>query len=358
MTQLFTAHRQWASRPDDERFASLEDLHREVSRHRAGATEARGVPVGNLYMNLDKANEPILVGANRHASLTHWAFGQLATKVGAPAGYLRELPGPLAAQNLNHGLRTLPDDATVEMLFHQSPGALALRAITSGSYARIWNADITARLLRLTQQDPTWQPAPAARDGSRGLYASDHDMFAFLVDNDRRVFERGPGGGLSRGFFVWNSEVGASSFGIMTFLYEYVCGNHIVWGAKEITELRTRHVGSAPERSVLMLAGTLRRYADASAIEDERRIERAQTITLGGTKEEVLDKVFSFRTGVSQKLIADAYDRAEQHTDWYGSPRTVWGMVNGITEIARDIPHADKRVEVERAAGRVMQVAF
>jgi excisionase family DNA binding protein len=43
-----------------------------------------------------------------------------------------------------------------------------------------------------------------------------------IADSNRRIFETLPGGGLSRGFFVWNSEVGAASFGIQTFFYEYV----------------------------------------------------------------------------------------------------------------------------------------
>jgi hypothetical protein len=35
---------------------------------------------------------------------THWSFGQLTTMIGAPATYLRQLPAPLAASNLQYGL--------------------------------------------------------------------------------------------------------------------------------------------------------------------------------------------------------------------------------------------------------------
>ena len=35
---------------------------------------------------------------------THWSFGQLCSLVGAPSGYLRQLPAPLAAINMQHGL--------------------------------------------------------------------------------------------------------------------------------------------------------------------------------------------------------------------------------------------------------------
>jgi hypothetical protein len=35
---------------------------------------------------------------------THWSFGQLASLVGAPGTYLRQLPAPLAGINLQYGL--------------------------------------------------------------------------------------------------------------------------------------------------------------------------------------------------------------------------------------------------------------
>jgi hypothetical protein len=44
--------------------------------------------------------------------------------------------------------------------------------------------------------------------------------------------------------------VGAASFGLMTFLFRAVCGNHIVWGAEDVKALKIRHNGLAPERFV------------------------------------------------------------------------------------------------------------
>jgi len=43
-----------------------------------------------------------------------------------------------------------------------------------------------------------------------GIYASDHDMFSFLVNEEYRI-DDGSDGGLARGFFVQNSEVGAEN---------------------------------------------------------------------------------------------------------------------------------------------------
>jgi hypothetical protein len=292
------------------------------------------------------------------ATFTNWAFGQLCQKIGAPAGYIRSLPATLAAQNVNHGLASneVADTEPSKLYLHNGDG-LRLHAITSEKYTRIFDNDITRRLVDLSKETQ-WQPAPAAFDGSRGLYASDHDLFAFLVDNERRIFEKDSNGGLSRGFFVWNSEVGASSFGIMTFLYEYVCGNHIVWGASGVQELRIRHVGNADDRAFSELRGELRRYADSSASELEEKIEHAKTYSLGKDKNAVLDALFGKIAGLTKGTILNSYELAESHQDWYGSPTSVWGMVNGITHYAKDLPHADERVRVERSAGKVMEMAF
>jgi hypothetical protein len=184
-------------------------------------------------------------------------------------------------------------------------------------------------------------------------------MFAFLVDNDRRIFETLPGGGLSRGFFVWNSEVGAAAFGICTFLYEYVCGNHRVWGARDVSEVRIRHTGDADDRAFAGLTAELRKYADASASQDEARITAARSFKLGTDKNAVLDAVFALKiAGLGRKVAESAYTLAEARTDWYGDPRTAWGFTGGLTELSRDLPNADARVALDRAAGKVLVEAF
>ncbi|MCI1300965.1 hypothetical protein [Acetobacter sp.] len=43
-------------------------------------------------------------GQNDPIAPTHWSFGQMCSLVGAPSSYLRNLPAPLAAINLQHGL--------------------------------------------------------------------------------------------------------------------------------------------------------------------------------------------------------------------------------------------------------------
>lgn len=357
MTTLYDASRQYAERPKDEKYESIAALHAATVAYRAQAREAKGVAYSSLRTQAEGDDVLLLGKSNMPSKLTHWAFGQLAARAGAPASYLRGLPPTLAAQNLNYGLANRANGETANLLLHQN-GGYVVRAFTSDQYTRIWNADVTSRLVRLAEEQPEWQPAPAGFDGSRGLYASAHDMFVFLVDSNRRIFEKDPNGGLSRGFFAGNSETGAKSFWIKTFFYEYVCGNHRVWGAEGVRELRVRHVGNADDRAFAGLQAELVKYADASAGEDEAKVVSARRFILGADKDAVLDKVFGLKTGLTRKMIGEGYDRAVVHEDWYGNPRSAWGLVGGITEIAREIPYADERVEVERASGKVLEISF
>lgn len=356
MSTLMKAHDQWARRNPDERFASIEDMHKAAHSFRTNARVASNRKVQDLKAIAHDGAVFVEGKTGVKAAMTNWAFGQLATKAEAPAGYLQSLPAPLAAECLNTGLQRFNgNDAS--MLFRQDGSDLTLRAITSNRYSRIWNCDVTARLGDLEAQG-VWQPAPAAFDGSRGLYLSDRDMFAFMVDNNRRIFETLPGGGLSRGFFLWNSEVGAASIGVCTFLYEYVCGNHRVWGCKEVKEVSFRHVGEGLDHKAFgTLAMRLTAYADASAEGDEARIAHMRETEIATTKEALLDALFN-RFKLGKKLAAQTIELAVQREDWYGNPRSVWGIAGAITEIARDKPNADERDELNRIGARIMEAQF
>lgn len=357
-TVLTKANRQWESRPADERFGSLKAMHdaairfkttARVEEIKARALRAVATSSDNIVLQADGVGEAIM---------NNWSFSQLAGRASAPAAYLKTLPAELAANCLNVGLerehRGEAGDKSVQLLF----GGSTARAITSDKYSRIWNADITSRLLELEARGP-WQPAPAAFDGSRGLYLGDRDMFAFLVDNERRIFETGPGGGLSRGFFCWNSEVGDASFGIMTFLYEYVCGNHRVWGVQDVAEAKVIHIGKDQSGKAFdMMAVEVKKYAETSAADDELKVARCRRHVLGAKKEEVLDAIFKLKVpAITKALAGKAYDLAEQRVDWYGAPNTVWGYAGGLTEIARDLPNASDRHAIDCAAARIMDMA-
>lgn len=360
MTTLSDANSQWAKRRPDERFGSLTAIHDAALGYRATA-KTQNVPTDMLRVAA-RGDDIVLETRGADVAMTNWAFGQVATIAKAPAGYLQNIPAKLAADCVNHGLRANAEESRDESkgLFRKDEhtGMVTLRALTGTGYSRIFNCEITERLLEL-EAEGTWRPAPAAFDGSRGLYLSDRDMFCFMVDNDRRIFETAPGGGLSRGFFVENSEVGAAAFKLKSFLFSYICGNHNVWGVSEIKEIAIRHVGDATGRAWGEYEAQIKLYAEASAADDEAKIKSMMTMKLGNNVQEILDVILPRKiVGLGKKMVTDAYQLSTQRVDWYGQPGTVWSLANGITEIARDLPMADARRDLETAASKVFELAF
>lgn len=132
---------EWFNRPDDERYLSLDALFASVkgrserSRSRVVATadfrvEASRDSAERLHLVLPKADDPV--------APTHWAFGQLASIVGAPASYLRQLPAPLAGINLQYGLSN--HRAEQVKTFETEDGRTELRAVTGPDYGRYLNS--------------------------------------------------------------------------------------------------------------------------------------------------------------------------------------------------------------------------
>ena len=100
------------------------------------------------------------------------------------------------------------------------------------------------------------------------LYASDRDVFLFLVDHMNPI-EAGklPEGSPDlhfKGFFCRNSEIGANTLGISSFYLRTVCQNHNLWDFEEFQEIRIRHSKYAANRFAYEAAPALTRFAGPS----------------------------------------------------------------------------------------------
>lgn len=355
-TIIKEASHQWATRPDDERYLSLADLKEAVARRKReswtatpSAADLRVVPeAGQVGVEL---YDPTY-GARRVVHPTHWGFGQLSQYAKAPATYLRSLPAELASINLQWGLEHNPMRSD-SLVLGQTNGDNVLRAMTSTSYGRIWDIQVVEAVERVNQSG-RWQ-VPAASYTTKNpkrattLYASDRDVFLFLVDPSNPI-EVG-GEELYRGFYTWNSEVGSAVFGLCTFLYRTVCDNRIIWGATEIKELRIRHTGGAPERFAYEGAKYLTQYAEESTYKTVEQITHAQRFEVGKDDEAVTSwlRARGFTDALAKNTVASA--KAEE-----GQARSLWDVVNGVTAYARTLSHTDSRVQLEQAAGKLMTV--
>ena len=357
MSTLMQANKQWATRPAEERFTSLPAMLAKFEADRAisraavvSSRKLRAVPTDATGLVIEG---PAGVGF----APTNWAFGQAAQLVGAPGAYLRSLPAPVAADCLNYGFQVERDAMDVGVLLTKN-GESTMRAMTGPRYGRIWNGDVVRALIDRFGDGVSGDFRVPGKFGvaldevtrdNTTLFAGDRDCFIFLADEVNRIElpgrRDGQTGQLARGFFVSNSEVGAGTLRVKTFLFDYVCANRIVWGAHELEEIAIRHTASAPDRFVEEVTPALLAYAQASAGSVERVLTSAQRSKVDKV-EEFLAKRFGPKVG---QRVAAAHELEE------GRPiETVWDVITGATAYAKSIPWTADRVEFETLAGDLL----
>jgi Domain of unknown function (DUF932) len=373
MSTLMEASRQWSTRPADERFVSI-PLMLEHYQHERDCS--RGVVVGTDKIEV----QPVLLpdGRQDHKGLavvgpagtpfapTNWSFRQLCglatggDGAATPSSFLAGLPSPIAADVLNYKLK-FRDVQDVGLLLRKPNGeAGELRAATGPRYGRVWQADVLQTLQNKLDLTAWRVPGEFGKrvtvtKDNTTLYGSDRDMFVFLADEDHRVDvparRDGQHGSLARGFFLRNSETGASTLALAAFYFDYVCQNRIVWGVEGFTEVSIRHTAGAPDRWLDELQPALLTYANRGTATIEEAIAAAKTKKIEQDLNEFLAKRFAIGPRVAQQ-IANVHQLEE------GRPiETLWDAATGVTAYARSIEWQDNRVELERIGGKILDLA-
>lgn len=340
------ASREWASRPDDQRYLTLAELF-DYTHGRAGDCRVFNSDNKELKAYGTEEGELILNTKLGPHVFNNWSFGQISQIAQAPGSYLRKLSSPLAAACLNEGLLTSQRDENMLMVDNDS----TIRCATSTTYGRIWDHQIV-KAVQEVASNGAWKVPGASYASSNPkrattLYASDRDVFMFLVDEDHPVEVNGET--LFRGFYAWNSEVGSQVFGLATFLYRYVCDNRMIWGQSNKTELRIKHSSGAPERFLREGKQALLEYSSQSTQPLMEQITRAQNIRVGKDEDEV--KEFLKKRGLTAATADRVIESAKAEENCINTP---WSLANGMTAYARSISHTDERVKMEREAGKLL----
>jgi hypothetical protein len=363
---------EWFSRPADERFLSLRALHDHV-RGRAETMTTRVVESRSIRVEA-RSEDPerlslFVPGDDEPAAPTHWSFGQMCSLVGAPAAYLRTLPAALTGINMQHGL--LSHRGEHVKLLQSGDGRTELRAVTGPDYGRIWDHELVSAIMTVAGDgvgDARWK-VPGVLDWSTmlynphvdvspettTLYASDRDVFLFLVD-DTHPIEAGrlPNGDpdlFFRGFYAWNSEVGSKTLGIATFYLRAVCQNRNLWGVENFEEINIRHSKFAANRFAHEAAPALTHFAESSpsSFLDGIKMARARVVARKDEDRESFLRNQGFGKADSAKIIATVLSE-EGHP-----PSSIFDFVQGITAVARTRPHQDGRLDLEGKARRLIE---
>lgn len=354
-TVISTAFQQYANRPPDERFPSLdamianaaEDKHLSAERT-YNLKDLRAVSLDNTV----KLQSPKGV-----ANFSHWSFGQTCRMLGAPASYLRELSPNLAADCLNYGFSNSTPGSAANVLVRAANGhpEPMIRACTSESYGRAWDADVYGAIAQtIVGHDSRWTLPPTWDGEPAGAYRGDRDSFLILVNGGSIVTDpSAPNGNgqMYRGILVRNSEVGASAVTLDTVLYRYICGNHNLWGAVMDTRFKRRHVGQHVTRDAVREISRLAwNFTNQSAARDEAIIRGLIDREIAHTKDAVLDELRAM--GATKEQAEAAYTSCETRES--ASPRSFWGVAQGLTRVSQDTTYQDDRFMLDQLAAKVL----
>jgi hypothetical protein len=365
---------EWFSRPDDQRFLSLPELYGAVraraERAMARTVESRAIRVEARRDDPERL-ELIVPGRDSSVLPTHWSFGQLCSLVGAPSSYLRDLPAPLAGVNLQHGL--LSHRAELIKTLEAEDGRTELRAVTGPDYGRIWDHELVGAVMKIAGNgtgDTRWKvpgvldwatmthnPFVDVTKETTTLYASDRDVFLFLVDDTHPIeVGRLPNGDPDlyfRGFYCWNSEVGSKTLGVASFYLRAVCMNRNLWGVEGFEEISIRHSKFAAQRFAHEAAPALANFARSSPAPFIAGVKAARERIVAHKDEERESflRKRGFGKAETAKVIASVLNEEGR------PPESVFDFVQGITAVARAKRHQDARLELEGKAKALLDRA-
>ena len=387
---LVTASNQWMNRPDDERFWSLEELAANAKRAKEQAREVMKKLSGLSFQPTEDGGFEVCSDTGAKAYISNLAFGQMATRLEYPvSGIAGKLNSDLACQVLEYRKKQIlagnPDEEVNILL--DCGEDVTIRSVTSDKYARFHDVDVLPFAFRLQAEGWKVPPGRPVNEGSArtrtateqdcirgngggglsirpgdliapsGLYRGDRDMFIFMV-NDQNVVDDGGGNALLEGIMIRNSEVGVANFSTTRFICQAVCGNHIIWGAEKVVNVRYRHIGQAVERIHQSMRDMLLDTKPRDWTKELGVIKWMRTHVLGDSRDSVVEAVYGFRQNALTKSVLEAaYDNAEQWVNVDGEPSTWYGFANALTRYSQTLGNADKRYAIDDAAANLFERA-
>ncbi len=279
------------------------------------------------------------------------------------------MPAALAGINLQHGL--IAHRAEQVKLYQAHDGRTELRAATGPDYGRIFDHELVSAVMKIAGDgvgETRWK-VPGVLDWSSmyynpyvdvsrdttTLYASDRDVFLFLVD-DTHPIEAGklPNGEPDlyfRGFYCWNSEVGAKTLGMATFYLRAVCMNRNLWGVENFEEVKIRHSKFAANRFAHEAAPALEHFAESSPQHFISGIKAARERVVARNDEdrESFLRKRDFSKAEAAKIVATVLNEEGR------PPESIYDFVQGITAFARTKANQDNRLDIEGKARKLLQ---
>jgi len=384
MSQVdMTMSKQWAARPEDERFTTLDEM---LAKAEYFERNSRENPVDVTKIHVSPTMDIILPHKSGFGETqlipTNLAFGQLCSIAAPviPQNFAMQLPVGRAADMLSWGLARSGAKNVSAYTFEDS-GASLLRSCLYNESTRVTIAEIL-RALRpvvgnLTGMDGSnwktpgkldwgrYQHNPWNMEGQESLFMSDRDACLFFCQDanpiECGVTRRGLPDVYFPGVIIMASETICMSIRITRMMLRAVCRNLSLRGVQDQKTTMVKHKGN----SLLRLARALGNVADANvnALTFKRQIMemKATRIPLLGMndsaedKDEARQRFLVNRLRLGKKVSLTIMETSLRHE---GHPiDTLADAHNAITQHAQTCKNYDARAEFEFTARKLLPKA-
>jgi len=361
MNALTHASKQLFDRPDDDCYGSI-DLMEKFLIGRESATRELKVKSMSVFPS-ENGETTVKIGAETDQGivqgyLNDWSFGNLCSLVPAPKRYINELPAELASDCLNHGLKTRFENNNGTVMNYT--GGLS-RAFYSERYSRVSDLEVV-QAVKESAVPVGYLPAgffagkrgglAPVRPEASGLYASDRDIFIFMA-HEQEPFEVN-GDAYCHCFCLWNSEVTSKTLGFLTCLYRYICGNHMIWGARDVIERKARHVGDP--RQILnefqMVIEGYEKYRNQIRDENYAKICAAQALPFADTRERVAKRLEEYMAKKEASSVLPFLDDSRAYPK---SKLSAFGVAQAVTLYSQTAVFAEDRMKFDRIGGQIIR---
>lgn len=369
-TNLTVLSRSLTTRPADEHFATFADLRT------AAATDDRNARVCTVASDslevVADADQLMLVSkkSGRGYPMTYHSSRRVAQLAGANADFVfGRLTPRVAAIALTDSLSRTSEDVQLHLgtvtrssdLGHDGP---VVRGITGTTYARVSDNAILHEVNEWLLPSGFVPALPTMNTDAqrnnimgnnkpalfRGLSSS---LFFFMAEG--RGGEGAGGRPCHRGVLTSNSEVGQGSVKVTRFIFDALCANFIVWGARELQTTRRIHRGE-PSRILRDVREQLRRETPEIMAAELDIMRRAAEVAFApdlDTAVERLIKQFELSEAAAKTSLLLAAGGENRGTN---ALTHAW-VANGVTSFAKSAANADRLVELATVGGDIYLAA-
>lgn len=311
---------------------------------------------------IERAARTCLNAPNKNPhQLTHYSLMQACRMAKLDTDVVRRLQSKgrmdLAIDNLNALFPNQSGDFKIMLLDAQS----RVRALNGADYSRLWDFTMFDQVNKCLIPNG-FVPAIARNGcgallpaGRTALFRGDQTSFGFFF-TDSSVEHDPILGCLRQGLMIWNSEVGARSFGFSTFYFREDSGTFLIWDRFNEKRKRFVHRGDINRgfREYMQVVRDASRTATGSRAEDLSTFQNAANTQFAGSFDEAVEKLNKLFD--MPKAQAEAVVKASMLPQNASGPElSVWRISLGIAYEAAQTSRAESMVDDSMTAGKVIR---